>query len=85
MSKNTHFNIGIITQAETLPNAETENLQRLDAVLVGLRQMLDSGLEIKAISHSINPCYRYPNEQSTRKIAGYTVTNIIQVTINDLT
>jgi uncharacterized protein YggE len=85
MSENTHFDIGIITQAETLPNAETENLQRLDAVLVELRQKLDSGMEIKAISHSINPSYRYPNEDSTRKITGYTVINIIQVTINDLT
>jgi uncharacterized protein len=85
MGMNTRFNIGIITQAETLPNAETENLQRLDAVLVELRQTLDSGMEITAISHSITPSYRYPNEYSTRKIAGYTVTNIIQVTINGLT
>ena len=85
MGKNTHFNIGIITQAETLPNAETENLQRLDGVLAELRQTLDFGMEITAISHSINPSYRYPNEYSTRKIAGYTVTNIIQVTLDGLT
>jgi uncharacterized protein len=85
MGKNTYFNIGIITQAETLPNAETENLQRLDAVLVELRQTFDSGMEITAISHSINPSYRYPNEYSTRKIVGYTVTNIIQITMNGLT
>lgn len=79
------INIGVVTQAQTAQNAATQNAQRLDAVLAELRQALGAGAEIKTISYALNPNYRYPKEGGAPTLTGYTATNVVEVTINDLT
>jgi uncharacterized protein YggE len=78
------INVGVVTQAPNAQNAATRNAQQLDAVLAELRQALGAGAEIKTISYSLTPNYRYPREGGEPTLTGYTATNVVEVTLNDL-
>ena len=79
------INIGVVTQATTGQAAASQNAQKQDAVLSELRKMLGAAAEIKTISYSLNPNYRYPREGGQPTITGYTASNIVQVKTEDLT
>jgi uncharacterized protein len=79
------IDIGVTTQAQTAQAAAADNAQRLETALAELRQALGAGVEIKTISYSLNPDYRYPKDGGKPTITGYTATNVVRVTLNDLT
>src|SRR5512145_2301045 len=74
------IDIGVTTQAQTAQAAAADNAQRLEATLTELRRALGAGAEIKTVSYSLNPDYRYPKEGGKPTITGYTATNIVRVT-----
>jgi hypothetical protein len=78
------IDIGVVTQSATAQAATVENAQRVDATIKTLRGVLGSGDEIKTIGYSVNPVFRYPKEGGTPSITGYSVSNVVQVTTNDL-
>ncbi|HYV07150.1 MAG TPA: SIMPL domain-containing protein, partial [Blastocatellia bacterium] len=78
------INIGVVTQAGTGQAAAAQNAQKQDAVLSELRKVLGSSAEIKTVSYSLNPNYRYPKEGGEPTIAGYTASNVVQVKTSDL-
>jgi uncharacterized protein YggE len=78
------IDIGVVTQAQTAQAAATQNAQRLDTVLNDLRRTLGAVAEIKTISYSLTPNYRYPKEGGTPTVTGYTATNVLQVKTGDL-
>jgi uncharacterized protein YggE len=55
----------------------------VDAVLARLRSVLGSLGEIRTISYSISPLYRYPSGQPPI-LTGYTASNTVEVTTRDL-
>lgn len=79
------IDIGVTTQAQTAQTAAANNAQRLETVLAELRRALGSGAEIKTAGYSLNPEYRYPKEGGRPTITGYIATNVVRVTLNDLT
>lgn len=76
--------VGVVTQATTAQSATLDNAQRVDATIAAIRKILDRGGEIKTIGYSVRPVYRYPKEGGVPSITGYTASNMIQVSINDL-
>lgn len=79
------IDVGVVTQAATSQTAVTQNAQKLEATLAKLRQLLGSNADIKTISYTVTPNYRYPREGGEPTITGYTATNIVRVTLDDLT
>ena len=79
------IDIGVTTQAQTAQVAAANNAQRVETVLAELRRALGAGAEIKTVSYSLNPDYRYPKEGGKPTITGYTATNVVRVTLNELT
>ena len=79
------IDIGVVTQADTSQAAVTQNAQKLEATLAKLRQLLGANADIKTISYNVTPNYRYPKEGGEPTIAGYTATNVVRVTLDDLT
>ena len=79
------IDIGVVTQADTSQAAAAKNASQLEAVLAQLRRLLGTGADIKTISYSLSPNYRYPTGGGEPTIAGYTATNIVRVTLDDLT
>jgi uncharacterized protein YggE len=79
------IDVGVVTQADTSQAAVQQNAQKLEATLTRLRQLLGAGADIKTISYSVTPNYRYPQGGGEPTITGYTATNIVRVTLDDLT
>lgn len=79
------IDIGVVTQAQNAQAAASQNAQKLDVTIAALRKALGSDAEIKTISYSVSPNYRYPREGGQPTITGYTASNIVQVKTNDLT
>ena len=77
-------NIGVTTQAPAAQAAAAQNAKQLDGVIRQIRSALGSAVELKTIGYSVNPDYRY-KEGAPPAIAGYTATNILEVTLDDLT
>jgi uncharacterized protein YggE len=76
--------LGVMTQASTGQAAAAQNAQKLDAVIGQLRKTLGAGAEIKTLSYSLSPNFRYPKEGGQPSIAGYTASNTVEVKIGDL-
>lgn len=79
------IDLGVVTQANSSQAAAEQNAGKLEATLSRLRQLLGSGAQIKTISYALQPNYRYPKEGGEPQITGYTATNIVRVTLDDLT
>lgn len=78
------ISIGVVTQAQTAQAAASQNAQKQDAVLSQLRKALGTAADIKTISYSLSPNYRYPKEGGQPTISGYTASNTIQVKTTNL-
>ncbi len=79
------IDIGVVTQAQTSQAAVAQNAQKLETTLARLRQLLGAGADIKTVSYTLSPNYRYPREGGEPTLTGYTATNIVRVTLDDLT
>lgn len=79
------IDIGVVTQAQNAQDAASQNARKLEAVISALRTTIGAGADIKTISYSLNPNYRYPERGGQPTITGYTASNIVQVTLGDLT
>ena len=78
------IDIGVVTQADNSQNAALKNATQLGAVLAQLKQLLGTGADVKTISYSLSPNYRYPTGGGEPTITGYTATNVVRVTLDDL-
>jgi uncharacterized protein len=79
------LDLGVTTQAQTAQTAAANNAQQLERTLAELRRALGANAEIKTVSYSLSPDYRYPREGGKPTITGYTATNLVRVTLKDLT
>ncbi len=78
------IDLGVVTQARTAEAAASQNATRLDAVLRALAGAAGAGSEIKTLSYSLDPDYRFPKPGAPQELAGYTARNIVRVTASDL-
>ena len=72
------LNIGVVTQAATAQAAADQNATITDAVTKALQGILSSAGTIQTLYYSINP--RYVTSGGQQTLAGYIVTNTVQVT-----
>jgi uncharacterized protein YggE len=79
------IDIGVLTEAATAQAAGQQNAKQLSDVLAELKKMLPPAATVETISYSLNPNYRYPRDGGKPTIAGYIATNIVRVTVDDLT
>ncbi len=72
------LNVGVVTQATTAQAAADQNAATTDAVIKALQSVLSSAGTIKTLYYSISP--RYVTSGGQQTLAGYIVTNTLQVT-----
>lgn len=77
------LDVGVVTQAATAQDAAAQNASQVDAVLAQLRAVLGSAADIKTISYSLSPNYRYP-QGAPPVLTGYTASNTVEITMSDL-
>jgi uncharacterized protein YggE len=76
--------LGVTTQAATAQESSETNATRVAAVIDAVRQVLGQSADIRTVSYSVNPTYRYPPNGGTPTLTGYTTTNIVEVTTQNL-
>jgi len=76
--------IGVTSQAETAQAAASENARHTDAVMQQIRQAFGAVAQLKTLGYSVSPQYRYPKPGGPPSIAGYTVSNTIEVKLDDI-
>ena len=77
--------LGVSTQAATAQDATQQNATQASAVITALQTLLGASASIKTISYSVSPVYNNPPPGQSATIIGYTVTNIVEATLTDLT
>jgi len=78
-----YVNIGVTTFNKEAAIAQSDNAAKMDKVYKALDSLGISKDKIKTVSYYISARYDYSNNVST--LAGYDVTNAVQVTVEDLT
>lgn len=77
-----YVSIGVATFNKDAAAAQSENAVKMDRVYKILASLGITKDKIKTVNYNISPRYNYKNNVTT--LAGYNVTNSIQVTIMDL-
>ncbi|MGC4055828.1 MAG: SIMPL domain-containing protein [Paludibaculum sp.] len=77
-------NVGVVTQESTAAEAAAQCARQTDLVLNQLRKMLGAGSRLRTIGYSVRPDYQLPKPGSAPGIRGYTATNTVEITLNDL-
>lgn len=78
------LDLGVVTRARTAQEAASENARVLQDVLTALRSALGPKADIETISYALQPDYQYPPQGGAPKITGYTATNVVRVTMDDV-
>jgi uncharacterized protein YggE len=79
------INVSAITQAATAQDATTQNATIAANIIAQVTQALGGSGTVQTVNYSVSPVYSYPKDGSAAVLTGYTVTNSIQVTLNNLT
>lgn len=77
------LDVGVVTRAATSQQAATQNARTTQNVIAALRSALGPKPTIETVSYSLQPDYQYP-QQGAPTITGYTATNVVRVTLDDL-
>ena len=76
--------VGVNTQAATAEEATQRNAEIVTNVLAEIRKVIGSQGEIRTIGFNVSPIYRSPAQGQPAVIAGYSVTNSVEVTMGDV-
>jgi len=74
----------VVTQAPTAEAAAAQNATQVTTLLAALRSVLGPQAELKTLSYSVSPNYSSPRDGTPPVLIGYTVSNTVEATINDL-
>ena len=80
-----YVSVGVVTQAAAAQEATTQNAMQTGGVITALQNLLGTSASIKTVNYSLSPVYNNPPAGQAATIIGYSVTNIVQVTLMDLT
>ena len=73
------IDLGVVTEDLNAGRAASQNAQKQQAVMAELRKRFGDKIEVKTLTYSITPRYRYPTGGGQREKDGYTATNIVRV------
>lgn len=77
------LDIGVLSQAQTSQAAADQDSAKSRQLVAQLQHLVAPG-DIKSVSVSVNPNYRYGKDGGTSVVAGYTASNTIRVAVRDL-
>jgi len=77
------IDVGVVTRAAQSQDAAAQNARAVDTVLAAVRKAAPPA-ELKTVSYTLSPNYRYHASGGEPTVDGYTATNIVRVTLDDL-
>ena len=76
--------IGVVSQASNANAASSENARQTDVVLAELNHLLGRTKRVRTTNYSVRPNFQYPKPGAKPTITGYSATNVVEVTLDDL-
>jgi uncharacterized protein YggE len=76
--------LGVTTRATHSAEAAAQNARTVAAVLAAVRQAAGPAAVLKTISYALNPNYQYHTSGAEPTITGYSASNVVQVTLDEL-
>jgi len=76
--------VGVVTQAPQSQAAVSQNARTFNDVMSSLRKTFGPNADVKSLSYSLNPDFQYHVSGGQPTISGYTATNVVRVTVDDL-
>jgi uncharacterized protein YggE len=76
--------IGVVTQAATAQAAAADNARQSEATIAALKHSLGENAAIRTSGYSLNPDFSYPKPGEKAVLTGYTASNTVEVTTDDL-
>lgn len=76
--------IGVVSQGTTAAAAAGENAKQTESCLSELGRLRGANKKLRTTNYSVRPNYQYPKPGAAPVISGYTATNIVEVTLDDL-
>jgi uncharacterized protein len=78
------IDVGVTTRAAHSQEAAQQNARDVEAMLAAVRKSAGPAAVLKTISYSLSPNYQYHPKGVEPTLAGYTASNVVQVTLDDL-
>jgi uncharacterized protein YggE len=79
------LHISVVTQAKNAADAASQNAQRVQRVIAALRGRLGNSARIETANYNLHPDYNYRPEGGQPTLVGYTASNTVRATLDDLT
>jgi uncharacterized protein len=79
-----YIDIGVSTQARRSQDAASQNAARLATVIAAVKRSAGPTAQLTTTEYSVNPDYNYPRGGGTGTVVGYTVSNVVEVRLDDL-
>ncbi|HLY18887.1 MAG TPA: SIMPL domain-containing protein [Bryobacteraceae bacterium] len=76
--------IGVVSQAGTAQAAAAQNASQTESMVTALRRSLGSSAELHTSGYSLNPEFTYAKPGGKPVISGYTASNTVEITTDDL-
>ncbi len=77
-----YITLGVQSQAKTAEDSQAANTEKMTALYQALEQLGIAEKDYYTSQYNVNPNYTYTD--NTQRITGYTTTNMIEVTMRDL-
>ena len=78
------LDVGVVTESPEAETAARENAERVETTIAALRRILGDDATIETRSYNLAPRYQYVKPGGERRVTGYTASNVLTVTIDDL-
>jgi uncharacterized protein len=76
--------MGVTANGAVAGEAANRNAEQVTKVIAAMRAVLGTGANIETVNYSLNPNYTYPRDGGQPSLTGYTATNIVEATIDNL-
>ncbi|HEX4897055.1 MAG TPA: SIMPL domain-containing protein [Candidatus Limnocylindrales bacterium] len=76
--------LGVTTTAKTVEDARAANATLMTAVISALKGLGIADRDVQTTTLSLGPVYDYSTNTNPPRLTGYTLTNVVAVTIRDL-
>lgn len=80
-----YIDLGVTTEAQRSQVATSQNAARLSALIAAVKRVSGPGAELTTTGYSVTPRYHYARTGGPPSIAGYSVSNVVRVRLDDLT
>jgi uncharacterized protein len=78
------IDIGVTTRAPHSEDAAAQNARAVEAVLAAVRKASGPTATLRTVNYSLHPDYQYHSGGGEPTLTGYTASNVVQVTLDDL-